>query len=96
MDASFAGALAAAADEQWKRDGLWRERPALEPGCVHDLELLPIIEFRQSIVCANCGGLDAETSRKMMRNPLGIRDIPGRGIYMDGVQIAARIRDDGA
>lgn len=45
--AAFAGpALPAAAAEHLCRDQLWRESPALEPGCDHDLELLPIIDTR--------------------------------------------------
>lgn len=81
-----------AAMSQMIRDALWRERPLPEPGCNHDFELLPIIEFRQTIICANCGGLDVESSQRMQREPLKVMNIPGRGIYMDGVRIASRIR----
>ena len=83
-----------AAAETMNRDELWREKPPLEPGCDHDLELLPIIEFRQSVVCANCGGLDVEASQKMMREPLKIMTGPDGSIRMDGVRIARRIRPD--
>lgn len=84
--------MMAAAAETVNRDALWREKPALEPGCEHDLELLPIVEFRQSVVCANCGGLDVKASERLMREPLKMRTGPDGGIYMDGARLARRIR----
>lgn len=77
------------------RDALWKNPPPLAEGCEHDFELLPIIEFRQTVICANCGGLDAERSLRLQREPLKIMTVPGRGIYMDGARIASRIRADG-
>ena len=54
--------FAAAAARQLARDELWKRRPPLAAGCVHDLELLPIVEIRQTVVCRKCGGLDVEAS----------------------------------
>jgi hypothetical protein len=56
-------ARAEAAAATLARDALWRNPPPLAPGCTHDLELLPVIEPRFTVVCRNCGGLDAEASR---------------------------------
>jgi hypothetical protein len=68
----------AAVTEHLRRDELlWRESPALEPGCEHDLTLLPIIEFRVTVVCRNCGGLDKETSRLIQRKAMEIRTDDG-------------------
>ena len=55
-------AASAAAAMQLGRDELWKRRPALAADCVHDLELLPIVEIRQTVVCRKCGGLDVEAS----------------------------------
>jgi hypothetical protein len=59
-------ALTAAAMLQLGRDELWKRRPPLAAGCVHDLELLPIVEIRQTVVCRKCGGLDVEASRRAL------------------------------
>ena len=45
------------------RDALWRNPPPLAPDCAHDLELLPVIEPRFTVMCRRCGGLDVEASR---------------------------------
>lgn len=66
-------ALADAAIETALRDELWHESPALEPGCEHDRTLLPIIEFRVTVVCRNCGGLDKEMSGLIQRKAQEIR-----------------------
>ena len=49
------------------RDALWRDPPLLAPDCAHDLELLPVVEFRQTVVCQKCGGLDVEASHAAIR-----------------------------
>jgi hypothetical protein len=71
------------------RDELWRESPALERGCEHDLELLPIIEFRQTVICRNCGGLDKETSARILHDPLRLH-FSLDGIIRDGTVRLAR------
>lgn len=55
--------LATAAAATLARDALWRNPPPLAPGCEHDLELLPVIEPRFTVICRKCGGLDAEASQ---------------------------------
>lgn len=62
-------AFAAAAAAQMARDDIWTRRPALDPGCEHDLELLPIVEFRQTVICRKCRGLDVEASRQALTAP---------------------------
>lgn len=51
------------------RDELWKRRPALAADCDHDLVWLQVIEVRQSVVCRKCGGLDVETSGRMLTEP---------------------------
>lgn len=87
-------AILTAAAETLNRDRLWKESPPLEDGCNHDLELLPIIEFRQTVVCANCGGLDVERSRRLQREPGKILEVAGQGLYIDGARMVSRIRPD--
>jgi hypothetical protein len=85
MDAAvFSAAIA-----QAEQDELWREAPPLEDGCEHDLELLPVVQFRVSVVCRNCGGLAAELARQMMRDPLRFR-FGKDGTIRDGGAIVAR------
>lgn len=83
-------AIADAAAETLTRDTLWRESPALEDGCEHDRVLLPIIEFRQTVVCANCGGLDKELSEKIRRESPRLIWHPD-GIIWDGTTRLARL-----
>lgn len=45
------------------RDALWRDPPPLAADCEHDLELLPVIEPRFTVLCRKCGGLDVEASQ---------------------------------
>lgn len=52
------------------RDVLWRDPPPLADGCDHDLRLLPVIEPRQTVMCRNCGGLDAGVSAEIGANPM--------------------------
>jgi len=59
------GAFTAAAAMQMARDELWKRRPPLDPACQHELELLPIVEFRQTVVCRKCGGLDVDASYRV-------------------------------
>jgi len=61
------GAFVHAAAVTMARDALWRDMPPLASGCAHDLELLPVVEFRQTVVCRKCGGLDVEASRAALR-----------------------------
>ena len=63
--------LLAAAAVTLARDQLWRNLPPLTPDCDHDLELLPIMELRQTMVCRKCGGLDVEASRRMLGGRTG-------------------------
>jgi hypothetical protein len=84
-------ALASAAAGQAERDELWRESPALEPGCEHERELLPIIEFRQTVICRNCGGLDKDLSRRIQRDAPRLFFDPD-GIIRDGTTRLARWR----
>lgn len=58
-----------AAAESLRRDALWADPPPLADGCGHDMRLLPVIEFRMTVTCLKCGGLDADLSRDMMRHP---------------------------
>ena len=60
QDVNDAMALAAAAGLD--RDAIWRGKPALAGDCEHDLRCLPCIEYRQTVLCAKCGGLDATLS----------------------------------
>jgi hypothetical protein len=61
-------AFAAAAAMQLSRDELWKRRPPLAADCEHDLDLLPIVEFRQTVICRKCGGLDVEASRRVLQS----------------------------
>lgn len=72
----------AAAAEQMARDELWKRRPPLDPACEHELLWLLVIEFRQSVICRKCGGLDVETSRKMLAAP------PRYAVGLDGSTVA--------
>lgn len=56
-------ALTEAAAATLARDALWRDPPPLAAGCAHDLELLPVIEPRFTVMCRKCRGLDTEASR---------------------------------
>lgn len=44
------------------RDLIWREKPPLAADCGHDLRCLPCIEYRQTVLCSKCGGLDTALS----------------------------------
>lgn len=55
--------LVLAAASTLARDALWRDPPPLAADCEHDLELLPVIEARFTVLCRKCGGLDVEASR---------------------------------
>ena len=44
------------------RDAIWREPPPLASDCEHDLRCQPVIEYRQTVLCAKCGGLDVNLS----------------------------------
>jgi hypothetical protein len=62
-------ALAAAAAEIALRDMLWRSSPCLAEGCEHEWRCLPVVEFRQTVICAHCGGLNAGLSRQLTERP---------------------------
>jgi hypothetical protein len=64
-------AFAQAAARQMGRDELWKRRPPLAADCEHDLECLPVVEFRQTVVCRKCGGLDVDASRGVLGQPGG-------------------------
>jgi len=44
------------------RNAIWREKPPLDPGCEHHLRCLPCVEYRQTVLCTRCGGLDTALS----------------------------------
>ena len=56
------------------RDALWRNPPPLAAGCEHDLELLPVVEPRFTVMCRKCGGLDTEASRAIGSTTPGTRE----------------------
>lgn len=58
-------ALTRAALLTMSRDALWRDPPPLAADCDHDPECLPVIEFRQTVLCRKCGGLDVPASREL-------------------------------
>jgi hypothetical protein len=62
-------ALTAAAAAGLARDAIWRDKPPLAAGCDHDLRCLPCIEYRQTVLCAKCGGLDAALSQAVAAAP---------------------------
>ena len=84
-----------AAAEHLRRDALWADPPPLADGCEHDMRLLPVIEFRFTVTCARCGGLDAELSRDMMRNPGGY-DLRPDGSIARTVEIRRRDPEEAA
>jgi hypothetical protein len=51
---------------QMARDELWRVPRPLAADCGHDLLWLLVIEPRQTVVCRKCGGLDVDTSRRIL------------------------------
>ena len=51
------------------RDAIWRNPPPLAADCDHDLRCLPCIEFRQTVLCARCGGLDVTLSLAIAAAP---------------------------
>jgi hypothetical protein len=61
--------LLTAAAMQMARDELWRNPSPLAADCDHDLLCLLVIEARQTVLCRKCGGLDADTSRRMLTEP---------------------------
>jgi hypothetical protein len=52
-----------------ERDAIWRDAPNPAPACDHDYRRLPVVEFRQTVTCAKCGGLSADLSRAITANP---------------------------
>lgn len=67
MDTQSASARAAAAT--LGRDALWRDPPPLAAGCDHAVRCLPVVEFRQTVICIRCRGLDVDLSRDLTLNP---------------------------
>ena len=67
MDTSPAFARAAAVT--LGRDALWRDPPPLAADCGHAFRCLPVVEFRQTVVCARCGGLNVGLSRELAACP---------------------------
>ena len=68
-DEDSPSAFAAAAAEIARRDALWRSRPCLADECEHDWRCLPVVEFRQTVVCAKCGGFNKDLSRELTERP---------------------------
>lgn len=64
MTQSDPGLLVSAA-----RDALWENPPPLADGCEHDFRRLQVAEFRQTVTCSRCGGLDAGLSRELTEHP---------------------------
>lgn len=62
-------AFARAAAATLSRDALWRNPPPLAADCEHDLRCLPVAEFRQTVLCAKCGGLDVTLSQAIAAAP---------------------------
>lgn len=62
-------AFYAAAAEGLRRDALWRNPPPLAGDCDHDMRVLPVTEFRQTVLCAKCGGLDVTLSQAIAAAP---------------------------
>ena len=44
---------------QMARDRLRATAAPLTPGCEHDLEMLPIVDFRLDYVCRRCAGFES-------------------------------------
>ena len=85
--------LLTAAAMQMARDEMWRNHPPLAAGCEHDLELLPVIEPRFTVVCRKCGGLDVTASRAIgSASP----DAPEYVILGDSSVRPLRVRDPSA
>jgi len=63
-------AIARAAAGGLSRDAIWRDKPPLAADCEHDLRCLPCIEYRQTVMCARCGGLDAALSVAIAASPM--------------------------
>ena len=57
-EATVTAALAMAA-----RDALRHNPPPLKDGCEHDMDTLPVIDFRVDHACRKCGGWPAEGER---------------------------------
>jgi hypothetical protein len=85
-------AIARAAAEGLNRDAIWRDKPPLAGDCEHDLRCLPVIEYRQTVLCAKCGGLDMALS-------VAIPAAPGAFIIHEDGRIARKFalkrRDSG-
>jgi len=62
-------ALIQAAAAGLTRDAIWRDKPPLAGDCEHDLRCLPCIEYRQTVLCAKCGGLDTLLSQAIAAAP---------------------------
>jgi hypothetical protein len=76
-------ALMTAAAMQMARDELWRNPPPLAADCEHDLLCLLVIEVRQTVICRKCGGLDIDTSRRVLAEPAGwISDDAGAPVQL--------------
>lgn len=54
--------IARAAAIHLTRGAIWRQKPTLAEGCEHDLRCLPAVEWRQTVLCAKCGGLEVTLS----------------------------------
>lgn len=72
------------------RDALWTLPPPLAADCEHDLELLPVIEPRFTVVCRKCGGLDVTASRAIGSSP---PDAPEYVILADSSVRPLRVRE---
>jgi hypothetical protein len=76
-------ALVIAAGSQSARDAIWRNPPPLAGDCGHDLRCLPAAEFRQTVPCSKCGGLDTALS-------VAIASAPGAFIIHEDGRISRR------
>jgi len=79
-----ADALTFAAASHLNRDAIWQAAPPLAAGCEHDLRCLPVIEFRQTVLCLKCRGLAVEVS-------LGLGATPGAYIVHEDGRISLSV-----
>ena len=67
------------------RDALWKNPPPLDDDCEHEFRALPMIEFRVTVLCLRCRGLNTELSQAIAATPTVFE------IGIDGT-IAANVR----
>lgn len=69
------------------RDALWKNPPPLDADCEHEFRRLPVIEFRVTVLCLKCRGLNIPLSQAIVATPSAFEINP------DGViRASARLR----